>query len=92
MEKRRRSKQHAITDEEFESLCIAIAQLSPRRRKVLILRIFYECSTQQIAERLDISLRTVHRDLARALEAVHATRNVLEVDSGSVFTTLIGKH
>jgi RNA polymerase sigma factor (sigma-70 family) len=67
-----------MTDEEFDMLCIAIARLSPQRRKVLTLRIFYEYSRQQIADKLEISLRTVHRDLAGALEAVRAARASIE--------------
>ena len=61
-------------DDEFELLSVAISRLTPQRQKVLILRAFYEYSNQQIADKLGISLRTVHRDLARALEAIHAAR------------------
>ncbi|HUF07962.1 MAG TPA: sigma-70 family RNA polymerase sigma factor [Rhodothermales bacterium] len=82
-------ERQAMTDEEFDLLCIAIAQLTPKRQKVLILRTFYEYSTQQIADKLDISIRTVHRDLARALEAVHAARAAVEADRSSLFARLI---
>jgi DNA-directed RNA polymerase specialized sigma24 family protein len=53
------------------------------------LRTFYEYSCQQIADKLDISLRTVHRDLAGALEAVHAARASIEGDRGSLFARMI---
>lgn len=82
-------ERQAMTDEEFDMLCIAIARLTPQRRKVLTLRIFYEYSCQQIADRLGISLRTVHRDLARALEAVHSARTSLEADRCSLFARMI---
>jgi RNA polymerase sigma-70 factor (ECF subfamily) len=82
-------ERQAMTDEEFDMLCVAIARLSPQRRKVLTLRTFYEYSCQQIADKLDISLRTVHRDLAGALEAVHAARASIEGDRGSLFARMI---
>jgi RNA polymerase sigma-70 factor (ECF subfamily) len=82
-------ERQAMTDEEFDMLCIAIARLSPQRRKVLTLRIFYEYSCRQIADKLDISLRTVHRDLAGSLEAVHAARAAIEADRGSLFARMI---
>ncbi|HLT92345.1 MAG TPA: sigma-70 family RNA polymerase sigma factor [Woeseiaceae bacterium] len=79
----------AITEEELDLLCVAIARLSPQRRKVLTLRIFYDYSCQQIADRLGVSLRTVHRDLARALEAVHAARKSMESGKGSPLAQVI---
>ena len=92
MEKSRHQKQHTkhmITDQEFDSLCIAIAQLPPQHRKVLILRIFYEYSIRRIAERLNIPIPKVQHHLARALEAVHATRKVLQIESNTAFSKLI---
>ena len=84
-------ERQAMTDEEFDMLCIAIARLSPQRRQVLTLRVFYEYSCRQIADRLGISLRTVHRDLARALEAVHSARTSIDGDRGSLFARMIGR-
>lgn len=82
-------ERQAMTDEEFDLLSIAIARLSPQRRTVLLLRLFYEYSTREIADKLDISPRTVHRDLAGALEAIHAARAAVESDRGSLFARLI---
>jgi len=82
-------ERQAMTEEEFDLLCVAIGRLSPQRRKVLTLRIFYGYSCQQIADRLGISLRTVHRDLARALEAVHAARKSIEAEQASLFAQVI---
>lgn len=82
-------ERQAMTDEEFDLLSIAIARLAPQRRKVLVLRLFYEYSIQEIADKLDISVRTVHRDLARAIEAIHAARTAVEADRGSAFARLI---
>jgi RNA polymerase sigma factor (sigma-70 family) len=79
----------AMTAEEFDILCVAIARLTPQRRQVLTLRIFYECSCQEIAARLEISTRTVHRDLARGLETVHAARESIESDKASLFAQVI---
>jgi DNA-directed RNA polymerase specialized sigma24 family protein len=60
-------------------------------RIILILRVFYEYSTRQIADKLDISLRTVQRDLGLALESIHAARPAVEADHGSLFATRIAK-
>lgn len=75
-------KRDVMTKEEFDMLCGAIAKLAPQRRKVLMLRVFYECSTRQIAELLNMPLGRVHFDLARALEVVHAARVRSKVDRG----------
>jgi RNA polymerase sigma factor (sigma-70 family) len=72
-----------MTEEELNVLYVAIAKLPPQRRNVLVLRVFYEYSTRQISESLNMPLRRVHHDLARALEAVHAARAMFEVDRGS---------
>lgn len=82
-------ERQAMTDEEFDLLCVAIARLSPQRRKVLTLKTFYGYSCQQVAETLHISVRTVHRELARALETVHAARKSIEVEQGSLFAQVI---
>ena len=81
-----------MTDEEFDVLCIAIAKLSPQRRKVLVLRFFYEYSTREISDSLNMPLRTVHHDLARALEAVHAARAASEVVHDSIFARVMARH
>lgn len=82
-------ERQAMTTEEFDMLCVAISRLTPQRRQVLTLRAFYECSCQEIAEKLQISTRTVHRDLARALEAVHAARVSIESDRASLYAQVI---
>jgi RNA polymerase sigma-70 factor (ECF subfamily) len=82
-------ERRAMMDEEFDLLCIAIARLTPQRRNVFILRFLYEYSTQQIADDLNISTRTVHRDLARALDASHVVRSAFEADRGSLFARLM---
>jgi RNA polymerase sigma-70 factor (ECF subfamily) len=87
-------ERQAMMDEEFDLLCIAIARLTPQRRNVFVLRFLYEYSTQQIADRLDISTRTVHRDMVRALEAAQVVRSAVEADRGSLFARLMtrGRH
>lgn len=82
-------ERQAMMDEEFDLLCIAIARLTPQRRHVFILRFLYEYSTQQIADELDISTRTVHRDMVRALEAAQVVRSAVEADRGSPFARLM---
>ena len=79
------------TEKEFDVLCIAIAKLPPQRRKILMLLVFYEYSTRQFAESLNMPIRRVRHDLARALEAVHTARAMFEVDRGSLFTNLMAR-
>lgn len=71
-------EQHAMTAEEFRTLSKAMSRLPERRRDVLMLRAFFECSCQEIADRLNISRTTVHRELARAIATIHAARTLIE--------------
>lgn len=79
----------AMTAEEFNLLCVAIGRLTPQRRRVLTLRAIYEYSCREIADTLGISTRTVHRDLAAALEAVHAARATIEADEACLYAQVI---
>lgn len=83
-------EREAMTAEEFDILCVVMARLTPQRRQVLTLRTFYECSCREIAVRLGICTRTVYRDLARALEAVHAARESINSDNACLYKQAIG--
>jgi RNA polymerase sigma-70 factor (ECF subfamily) len=82
-------EREAMTAEEFDMLCVAIGRLAPQRRRVLTLRAIYDYSCGEIADRLGISRRTVHRDLAAALEVVHAARETIESDDGCLYAQVI---
>lgn len=61
-------------DDEFmwrqglERLQMALKELPPRRRKIFLLRRFRQLSTQEIADVLNVSKRTVERELVATLE------------------------
>jgi RNA polymerase sigma-70 factor (ECF subfamily) len=82
-------ERQAMKTEEFNILCVAIGRLTEQRRQVLTLRVFYELSCQEIADQLGICTRTVLRDLARALEAVHAARESIESDKAGIYAQVI---
>ncbi|RLQ21111.1 sigma-70 family RNA polymerase sigma factor [Seongchinamella sediminis] len=54
-------------EQRFELFCHAALDLPERCREVLILRKVYGLSQKQVAERLDISISTVEKHLAKAL-------------------------
>lgn len=82
-------ERETMTAEEFNLLCVAIGRLTPQRRRVLTLRSIYEYSCKEIADTLGISTRTVHRDLAAALETVHAARETIEANQACLYAQVI---
>ena len=68
----------AMTAEEFEVLCKAMARLTQQQNEVLTLYAFLGHTYQDIADRLGVSKATVHREMARALETVHIARRHIE--------------
>lgn len=73
-------ERQAMTAEEFETICRAMDRLPERRQQVLVLSAFFGFSGQDIADHLDVSRATVHRELVRAIEAVHAARALIEAE------------
>lgn len=82
-------ERQVMTSEEFDMLCIAVGRLPSQRRRVLTLRAIYGYSCREIANHLGVSTRTVNRDLAAALEAVHAARAAIEADEASLYAQVI---
>lgn len=76
-------EQQAMTAEEFETICRAMNRLPERRQRVLVLSAFFGFSGQDIADHLKISRATVHRELGRAIETVHAARALIECEKTS---------
>ena len=72
-----------MTAEEFETICRAMHRLPERRQKVLVLSAFFGFSGQDIADHLEISRTTVHRELGRAIETVNAARALIESEKAS---------
>jgi len=61
----------ALADERSRLLREAIDRLSPQCRRAFTLRVFHDCSYQEIAQRLGISRKTVENHIARALRQTH---------------------
>ena len=67
-----------MTTEEFDVLCKAMARLTPQQNDVLTLYAFFGHTYQEIADHLKVSKATVHREMSRALETVHAAQKQIE--------------
>jgi RNA polymerase sigma-70 factor (ECF subfamily) len=68
-------ERQAMSEREFESLCIAIAQLPERMRYAFVLRKVYGYSCREIAEQLGRSTNTVRDQVAQSFKKLHALRN-----------------
>lgn len=71
-------EREAMTAQEYATIRAAMSRLPERRQQVLVLSAFFEYSGQEIADHLNISRATVHRELGRAIEAVNAAKSLLE--------------
>lgn len=84
----------AMTAEEFRTLSKVMSRLPERRRDVLMLRAFFEYSCQEIADHLNISRTTVHRELGRAIGTIHAASKLVESEkkrNGSAQIIALGR-
>jgi len=64
-----------INQEELELIIRALRTLHPKTRSVVMLIRFEQMKIAAVAEKLGISLRAVHRHLAKAMEAFELLRN-----------------
>lgn len=65
-------EQTALSDERIRLLKEAIERLPPQCRSAFALKVFYDCSYQEIAERLGLSRKTVERHISLGLRATNA--------------------
>jgi RNA polymerase sigma-70 factor (ECF subfamily) len=77
-------EKHASTSEDLRSLLLIVNQLSPKCRKVLMLRLVEGLSQKEIASALDIAVSTVEKHLAKALH--HSCRAMREYQQAEVTT------
>jgi len=68
-------ERQAMSEREFEDLCVAIAQLPERMRYAFVLRKVYGYSCREIAEQLGRSTNTIRDQVAQSFKKLHALRN-----------------
>jgi RNA polymerase sigma factor (sigma-70 family) len=61
-----------LVDEQSRLLKQAIDRLPPQRRAAFTLKVFHACSYKEIAQRLNLSTKTVENHIALALRDTHA--------------------
>ena len=71
---RRSPEQLASSSEDMRALLLAVNQLPPKCRKVILLRMLECLSQKEIAARLGIAVSTVEKHLAKGL---HGCRNAI---------------
>ena len=60
-------ERQAMSKQQFESFCQAVAQLPEQCRRVLVYRKVYGYSQREVAEKLDISISTVEKHLVKGM-------------------------
>lgn len=68
-------ERQVMSEQEFEALCVAIAQLPERMRYVFVLRKVYGYSCREIAEHLGRSTNTVREQVAQSFKKLKAVQN-----------------
>jgi RNA polymerase sigma-70 factor (family 1) len=61
----------ALSNERSRLLRQAIEHLPPHCRTVFVLKVFHDCSYQEISKRLGISVKTVEKHVGRGLKDTH---------------------
>jgi RNA polymerase sigma-70 factor (ECF subfamily) len=81
-------ERQAMSEREFERLCVAIAQLPERMRYAFVLRKVYGYSCREIAEQLGRSTNTIRDQVAQSFKKLHALRNFDEPGQGKARSEL----
>ncbi|MEE1783916.1 SigE family RNA polymerase sigma factor [Streptomyces sp. SP17BM10] len=64
------AEEHAVLNDEHRRVLVALQELTPRQREVLVLRYWSDMSEAQIAETLGLSRGAVKSTASRALDAL----------------------
>ncbi|MER7846655.1 SigE family RNA polymerase sigma factor [Kitasatospora sp. NPDC096077] len=64
------AEDHAVLNDEHRRVLVALQELTPRQREVLVLRYWSDMSEAQIAEALGLSRGAVKSTASRALDAL----------------------
>jgi RNA polymerase sigma-70 factor (ECF subfamily) len=72
IDERSNTEQELETQRELEALGTVVAALPPQCRRVLIMRKIFGFTHREIARHMDISVRTVEKHLAKALQRCQA--------------------
>jgi RNA polymerase sigma-70 factor (ECF subfamily) len=76
----------AISERDFEALCVAIAQLPERMRYAFVLRKVYGYSCREIAQQLGRSTNTVRDQVAQSFKKLNALKNGDVPNQGEALT------
>ncbi len=68
-------ERQVMSEQEFEDLCVAIAQLPEKMRCAFVLRKVYGYSCREIAEQLGRSTNTVREQVAQSFKKLQALQN-----------------
>ncbi|MGH8194154.1 MAG: RNA polymerase sigma factor [Woeseiaceae bacterium] len=75
-------ERQAMSERDFENLCVAIAQLPERMRHAFVLRKVYGYSCREIAEQLGRSTNTVRDQVAQSFKKLHAFQSCGDANDG----------
>jgi RNA polymerase sigma-70 factor (ECF subfamily) len=85
-------ERQAMSERDFESLCVAIAQLPERMRYAFVLRKVYGYSCREIAEYLGRSTNTVRDQVAQSFKRLRAVQNRDGASDGKSHRRTSDKH
>jgi len=68
-------ERQVMSEQEFEDLCVAIAQLPEKMRNAFVLRKVYGYSCREIAEHLGRSTNTVREQVTQSFKKLQALQN-----------------
>lgn len=77
-------ERQAMSKQQFESFCRAVAQLPEQCRRVLVYRKVYGYSQREVAEKLGISISTVEKHLVKGMARCAKYLSEQDADDASI--------